>query len=126
MGADELARIAAWMAAGGISEMELCDAGGQVRVRLGVNGATESISPPQSAGREIAARAIGTVRLGHPLRRAPFVKPGDRVRRGDILALVQSSTVLGSVLAPADGVVGTILVRDGATVDFATLLFVYA
>ena len=51
-----------------------------------------------------------------------LVVPGQRVRRGDIVAMVETQTGLFEVEIFADGVMGELLVQPGQTVPVGTLL----
>jgi len=47
----------------------------------------------------------------------PFVKPGDKVTRGQTLALIEAMKMLTPVKAAEDGVVTAVLVENGASVE---------
>ena len=51
-----------------------------------------------------------------------LVVPGQRVRRGDIVAMVETQKGLFEVEIFADGVMGELLVQPGQTVPVGTLL----
>ena len=52
------------------------------------------------------------------------VKPGDRVRSGDELCVIEAMKMGNSIKAQQDGVVGEVLVSPGQTVAFGALLVV--
>lgn len=54
----------------------------------------------------------------------PFVEVGDRVREGDILAVVEAMKVLTEVRAAEEGIVEEILVEDGQPVEYGQELMI--
>ena len=66
--------------------------------------------------RKGAAKAVGVVT-------APFVSAGDRVSKGQTLCVLEAMKMMSEVLAPADGTILEVLVKDGELVGFDTPLF---
>lgn len=52
-----------------------------------------------------------------------FVQPGDKVKKGDILCLIEAMKMMSEVVAPKDGVIKEVLVENGTMVEFDTPLF---
>jgi pyruvate carboxylase subunit B len=52
------------------------------------------------------------------------VKPGDRVREGDVLITIEAMKMQNDVLAPADGVVQEIFTFQGEVVNAGDILMV--
>jgi acetyl-CoA carboxylase biotin carboxyl carrier protein len=61
---------------------------------------------------------VGTVYLAAEPEAAPFVRPGDKVKAGDTLLIVEAMKVMNPITAPAGGIVRSILVENGQPVEF--------
>ncbi len=70
----------------------------------------------------LEARGTGFFLPAHPGRDAPLVQPGQRVRAGEVVALLRLGPLLQPVTAASDGIVGRCLVAAGALVGFGTPL----
>lgn len=76
------------------------------------------------AGEEVKSPMVGTVYL-QPSPEAPaFVKPGDKVKKGQTLLIVEAMKTMNPIQAPRDGVVAEILVGDAQPVEFGEALVV--
>ena len=54
-----------------------------------------------------------------PSPEAPqFVKPGDKVKKGQTLLIVEAMKTMNPIQSPRDGVVADVLVGDGQPVEF--------
>ena len=70
------------------------------------------------AGEEVKSPMVGTAYL-QPSPEAPqFVQPGDKVKKGQTLLIVEAMKTMNPIQAPRDGVVADILVGDGQPVEF--------
>lgn len=70
------------------------------------------------SGEEVKSPMVGTVYL-QPSPEAPqFVKPGDKVKKGQTLLIVEAMKTMNPIQAPRDGVVSEILVGDAQPVEF--------
>lgn len=56
----------------------------------------------------------------------PFVKEGDRVKKGATLCIIEAMKVMNEIDAPCDGVVQKILPTEGEVVEFGEVLFLIA
>lgn len=54
---------------------------------------------------------------------APYVAIGDRVKKGQILCIVEAMKLMNEVTAEEDGVITEICVTNGQVVEFGTELF---
>ena len=69
-------------------------------------------------GEEVKSPMVGTAYL-QPSPEAPqFVKPGDKVKKGQTLLIVEAMKTMNPIQAPRDGVVSEILVGDAQPVEF--------
>jgi acetyl-CoA carboxylase biotin carboxyl carrier protein len=83
--------------------------------------------PPPPAAAEVApanhpgavkSPMVGTVYLSGEPGSRPFVSPGDSVREGDTLLIVEAMKVMNPILAPRPGTVRQVLVVDAQPVEF--------
>ena len=51
-------------------------------------------------------------------RQAPFVEIGKKVKKGDVLMIIESMKLMNEVQSDFDGVVKEILVENGTAVEF--------
>ena len=74
------------------------------------------------SGEEVKSPMVGTAYL-QPSPEAPaFVKPGDKVKKGQTLLIVEAMKTMNPIQAPRDGVVSEILVGDAQPVEFGEAL----
>lgn len=74
------------------------------------------------AGEEVKSPMVGTAYL-QPSPEAPaFVQPGDKVKKGQTLLIVEAMKTMNPIQAPRDGVVADILVGDAQPVEFGEVL----
>lgn len=70
------------------------------------------------AGEEVKSPMVGTAYLQASPEAPPFVKPGDKVKKGQTLLIVEAMKTMNPIQAPRDGVIKDILVGDGQPVEF--------
>lgn len=122
----DLSQIAAWMQAARIAEIELTSGGKTIRMAITGEAAAPIMTtstPSRADDSYVTATGIGTLLLAHPLRQGPFVKVGDLVRAGDVVALLQVETGYLPVVAPMDGVIRAISAEAGARLGFGAPIF---
>ena len=70
------------------------------------------------SGEEVKSPMVGTVYL-QPSPEAPaFVKPGDKVKKGQTLLIVEAMKTMNPIQSPRDGVVKEVMVGDAQPVEF--------
>jgi acetyl-CoA carboxylase biotin carboxyl carrier protein len=69
-------------------------------------------------GESVRSPMVGTAYLTPEPGADPFVKPGDTVKAGDTLLIVEAMKVMNPITAPRGGVVKQILVESGQPVEF--------
>jgi acetyl-CoA carboxylase biotin carboxyl carrier protein len=72
----------------------------------------------------IKSPMVGTVYLAPEPGAAPFAKPGDKVREGQTLMIIEAMKVMNPIPAPRAGTVAEIAVGNGEPVEFGQLLAV--
>jgi acetyl-CoA carboxylase biotin carboxyl carrier protein len=75
------------------------------------------ISPASHPG-AVKSPMVGTVYLSGEPGAKPFVAPGDSVREGETLVIVEAMKVMNPIAAPRSGTVRQVLVVDGQPVEF--------
>lgn len=93
--------------------------------------AEESAKPPAESsgagsGTVVPSPMIGTIYLAPQPGADPFVRPGDRVAKGQTLLIVEAMKTLNQIPSPTDGVVREVLVTDGEPVEYGSSLVVLA
>ena len=53
----------------------------------------------------------------------PFVKVGDKVKRGQTLCIVEAMKLMNEIMAEVDGEIVEIFVANGQVVDYGSPLF---
>jgi acetyl-CoA carboxylase biotin carboxyl carrier protein len=53
----------------------------------------------------------------------PFVKVGDKVKKGDILCIIEAMKLMNEILAESDGEIAKICVENGHIVEFGQIIF---
>ena len=61
---------------------------------------------------------VGTVYLQASPEAPAFVQPGDKVKKGQTLLIIEAMKTMNPIQAPRDGVVADILVGDAQPVEF--------
>lgn len=74
------------------------------------------------SGEEVKSPMVGTAYLQPSPEAAPFVQPGDKVKKGQTLLIVEAMKTMNPIQAPRDGVVAEILVGDAQPVEYGEAL----
>lgn len=80
-----------------------------------VNDAAQS---PAISGNVVKSPIVGTFYAAPSPDKAPFVRIGDSVKKGDVIMIIESMKLMNEVQSEFDGVVKEILVSDGQAVEF--------
>lgn len=86
---------------------------------------TVAATPAQPEGPCITAPLVGTFYAASAPDAAPFVKVGDKVKKGQTVCLMEAMKMMNEVQAPCDCVIEAILQEDGALVSFGDPLIRY-
>ena len=77
-----------------------------------------------AAGHEITSPMVGTFYAGPSPGAKPFVELGSTVEVGDTLCIVEAMKMMNPIEADVDGTIVSILVENGAPVEFGQVLFI--
>lgn len=140
-----LERLAALLERSGLSEIELRQ--GELHVRLvrrveatvvervvpaaqpvphqpAPAAAAPEPAAPAEEGTTVTAPMVGTVYLQPEPGAPPFVQPGDEVKEGDVLLIIEAMKVMNPIRAPRAGRVLRILVENAQPVEYGEPLVV--
>jgi acetyl-CoA carboxylase biotin carboxyl carrier protein len=70
----------------------------------------------------VASPMVGTAYRGPEPGAPPFVNVGDRVRQGDVVAIIEAMKTFNEIPAPRDGTVTRILFENGTPVEYGEVL----
>ncbi len=137
-----------------VSELEITEAEGKVRIVKGGTGAPMAYAPmmpqampmampaasaaaaPAAAGSEPAATPaapaghvvkspmVGTFYRAASPGAKPFVEVGTAVKEGDTICIIEAMKILNEIEADKTGTVAQLLIEDGEAVEFGQPLFV--
>ena len=77
-----------------------------------------STAPAAVSGTWVKAPLVGTYYAAPSPESEPFVTVGKRVKKGDVLMIIESMKLMNEVLCEQDGIVAEILVQNGDAVEF--------
>ncbi len=128
---EELKQIIGLLKEEGLSEITIWEGERRITVRQG--GISSPVSAPQTKTEEEVREEEGTFTFTAPLlgtfysrpapEEEPFVHPGDAVKIGDILCIIEAMKVMNEINAEVSGRVKEILVKDGEGVEYGQPLF---
>jgi acetyl-CoA carboxylase biotin carboxyl carrier protein len=125
----------------GLTEIEFESEGRRIRVNSGhvattlhqipTGAAAPAAAAPAAAARPegppagaLTSPMVGTAYLSAEPGAAAFVKPGDRVNKGQTVLIIEAMKVMNPILAPTSGVVREVLISDGQPVEFGEALMI--
>lgn len=88
------------------------------------NESQQEAAQKVTSGRAVKAPLVGTFYAAASPGAEPYVKPGDRVKAGDVLGLIEAMKIMNEIQSPVNGVVTEISAKDGEFVAFDEVLFV--
>ena len=134
-------RLAKLMAEEGLTELEF--ESGKQRLRLGRGVVAAASAAPVAAAPVLAPAAqaasadaggvpegavtspmVGTCYLSPEPGAPAFVKPGDRVKEGQTLVIIEAMKVMNPIRSPHAGTVARILVESGSPGEYGAPLIV--
>lgn len=95
---------------------------GQNQAAAGAAALPEQVEAPK--GTQITSPLVGTFYASSEENGEPFVKVGDRVKKGQTLGIVEAMKLMNEIESEADGVVTAIPVKNAQVVEYGQVLFV--
>lgn len=139
---DLIRELAAILEETGLTEIEINDNGQGLRIAKGGGVAhvaaaapavaatpvssTSDEAPPGPVPDAVTSPMVGTVYLAAQPGDPPFVQPGDTVKQGDTLLIIEAMKVMNPIQAPRPGTVKAVMVDDAQPVEFGDPLVVLA
>ena len=81
-------------------------------------------SSAENDGTRVKSPIIGTAYLAPEPGAKPFVKIGDKVKKGQTIMIVEAMKTMNHIPSSADGTVKKIMVNDGQPVEFGQTLII--
>ncbi|MBQ4068549.1 MAG: acetyl-CoA carboxylase, biotin carboxyl carrier protein [Lachnospiraceae bacterium] len=75
-------------------------------------------------GIEVKAKIAGTFYRAPSPESEPFVQVGQKVKKGDVIGLIEAMKIMNDIVAPEDGVVSQIVASNEELVSFDDVLIV--
>ncbi len=141
--AEAIRALAALLEETGLTEIEVSEKGGRIRVVRQVAGGVVAASQGPSAAAAVPAAEgpketeeagvhpgtvtspmVGIAYLGPEPGAAPFVTPGQTVAVGQTLLLVEAMKTFNQIKAPRAGKVVRVLVQSGTPVEYGEPLMI--
>jgi len=116
-----------------LTEITICEGDERITVRQALPGAYDAVGDRRGA--PSAAEDDGSFTLPAPLvgtfyarpspEDEPFVSPGDVVRPGDVVGIIEAMKVMNEVHAEEAGRLRRVLVEDGTPVEYGQGLLIF-
>ncbi len=136
---DELKELADFMTENSISVLEIEEEGGEepkkkIRIEKTVGSVqvapqavqTEKKAPTQekeASGKAVKSPMVGVFYAAASPEEKPYVQVGDKVKKGDVLCIIEAMKLMNEITADEDGEVAKICVSDGQVVEYGQCLF---
>lgn len=88
---------------------------------------TENIEPEKESKDDgcsvVRSPIVGVFYAAPAENAAPFVRKGDRVKKGQTLCVIEAMKLMNEIMAEEDGVIAEICITNGQMVEYGTELF---
>ena len=88
-----------------------------------VHGKNPDPGPDFNQLHEVKSPMVGVFYVAPEPGGKPFVKVGDRVKKGDVMCIVEAMKLNNEITADKDGEVVDVCVQDGSVVEYGQTLF---
>ena len=108
--------------------IEISNSTGSVQIAQSpVSSQPQNVSNTQtnesSSMQSIDSPMVGIIYLTPKPSSPPFVKSGQKIKKGDTICLIEAMKTFNEIKSDKDGVVKSILVKNGEAVEFGQPLF---
>ena len=76
----------------------------------------------ETSGTAVEAPLVGTFYQAPSPEEAPFVTVGQKVKKGDVVGIIEAMKLMNEITAPCDGIIETIDAENGQMVEFHQVL----
>jgi acetyl-CoA carboxylase biotin carboxyl carrier protein len=83
-----------------------------------------NIQQPNQTRETIQSPLVGTFFAASSPDTQPFVKVGQKVKKGQVVCIVEAMKIMNEIVSPKEGIIKEILVLDGAAVGYEQPLMV--
>lgn len=80
------------------------------------NGAVSGLTP-------VTSPMVGVFYCAPSENAEPYVRVGDKVKKGDVLCIIEAMKLMNEITAECDGTIEEICVSNGQVVDFGHIMF---
>ena len=138
MTTDDIRQLAEILKVYGLSKLDFRSGEGSVLLEKAAGGAEVSAPAPLSKGEEpgraeqaidfnriteVRSPIVGVFYAAPAPGAEPYVKVGSRVKKGDVLCIVEAMKLMNEIVAECDGEIVDICVRNGEIVEYGQVLF---
>ena len=78
---------------------------------------------PESETKKIASPLVGVFYTAPAEDAEPFVKPGDRVKKGQVVGIVEAMKLMNEITSDYDGVIREVCAENAEAVEYGQPLF---
>ena len=108
--------------------IEISNSSGSDQIaRIPVSSQSQNVSNTttneSSSMQSIDSPMVGIIYLTPKPSSPPFVKSGQKIKKGDTICLIEAMKTFNEIKSDKDGVVKSILVKNGEAVEFGQPLF---
>jgi acetyl-CoA carboxylase biotin carboxyl carrier protein len=96
---------------------------GETAAQLGERGPLKASSVPLENAHTLTSPIVGTFYAAPSPEAEPFIQIGDRVRKGQVLCIVEAMKLMNEIESDVDGVIVEILPKNAQPVEFGEPLF---
>lgn len=89
----------------------------------GTAGQEQAAPEPQEDLHKVISPIIGTFYTSPAPGKPDFVKPGDKVKKGDVLCIVEAMKVMNKIESDVSGEIVEVVAEDGQAVEYGTELY---
>lgn len=127
----EIYELMARFDASGLQRLKLSRGDVQIELEKAAPAAAAAVpapaapAAPEQAEEAVTAPLVGTFYAAPAPEQPPFVMPGDRVKKGQTVCLIEAMKTMIEVPAPCDCVIGEVLKANGELAAFGEALMRY-
>ena len=93
----------------------------------GVQEVKTVVAQPSSKGgnngREIKSPLVGIFYASPAPDAPPYVRVGQRIKKGDVLCIVEAMKLMNEIVADADGEIAEVFLHNGEIVEYDQIMF---